>query len=103
MRLTKAQREILTAIKNGAPFCEYLTPDPDRLFFRTLGDTVPHAKLNYVLTDGTTKRVGYKTFWVLFKNNLITPSKYRGSLSPQDGITQFHITERGYNLLGKRA
>lgn len=100
MRLTKAQREILTAIRNGAPFCEYLTPDRDRMFFRTLGETV-HAKLNYVLTDGTTKRVGYKTFLVLFKNNLIQPSKYRGSLSPQDGITQFHITERGYNLLGK--
>jgi hypothetical protein len=99
MKLTKAQREILTAIRGGAPFCEYLTPDHDRLFFRTLGDKVP-AKLNYVLTtEGSTLRVGYKTFWVLFKNNLITPSKYRGSLSPQDGITQFHITQRGYELL----
>jgi hypothetical protein len=101
MRLTKAQREILTAIRNGAPFCEYLTPDPDRMFFRTLGERVP-AKLNYVLTVETTKVVGYKTFWVLFKNNLITPSKYKGSLSPQDGITQFHITPRGYAQLQGR-
>jgi hypothetical protein len=98
MRLSKAQRKVLTAIRDGAPFCEYLTPDRDRLFFRTLGDRV-HAKLNYVLTDGTTKRIGYKTFWFLFKHNLITPSKYKGSLSPQDGITQFHITQRGYELL----
>jgi len=68
------------------------------MFFRTLGTRVP-AKLNYVLTDTTTKRVGYKTFRFLFKNNLITPSKYKGSLSPQDGITQFYITEHGYKLL----
>ena len=102
MRLSKAQREILTAIRGGAPFCEYLTPDPDRMFFRTLGERVP-AKLNYVLTDTTTKRVGYKTFWFLFNNNLITPSKYKGSLSPQDGITQFHMTQRGYELLQGRA
>ena len=99
MRLTKAQHEILFRISRGQPFCEFLTLDPRKMTFRTLGEFVP-AKLNYVLGD---KRVGYKTFWVLFKHNLITPSKYKGSLSPQDGITQFHITEQVYNLLGKGA
>ena len=92
MRLTKAQLETLLAIRDGKPFCEYMTPDRRRLFFRTLGEYVP-AKLNYIL-DG--KRVGYRTFWTLFKSNLISPSKYKGSPSPQDGITQFYLTERGY-------
>jgi|SRR5271166_1442006 len=92
MKLTKAQLELLLAIRGGKPFTEYLTPDRDRLFFRTLGNVV-RAKLNYIV-DG--KRVGYRTFWVLFKYNLISPSRYKGSPSPQDGITQFYLTERGY-------
>jgi hypothetical protein len=95
MRLSKAQREVLTMIRDGKPFCEFLTPDRSRLFFRTLGSTV-HAKLNYVV-DG--RRVGYKTFWVLFKHNLIQPSRYKGGLSPQNGITQFHLTERGLSMV----
>jgi hypothetical protein len=40
MKLSKAQLELLLAIRAGKPFTEYLTPDRDRLFFRTLGDIV---------------------------------------------------------------
>lgn len=93
-KVSKAQREVLTRMKQGEPFCEYLTPERSGLFFRTLGDTV-HAKLNYILGG---KRVGYKTFWFLFKNNLIQPSRYKATPSPQDGITQFHLTQRGVEI-----
>jgi hypothetical protein len=91
VKLSKVQQKVLKKMRNGEPFCEFLTFDPRRLAFRTLGQFVP-AKLNYVLGG---ERVKYQTFWVLFKNNFIQPSKYKGSLSPQDGITQFSLTERG--------
>jgi hypothetical protein len=92
MRLSKSQLAILLAVRGGAPLVEYMTPDRRGLWFRTLGEYVP-AKLNYIL-DG--RRVSYRTFWVLFKSNLIEPSKYKGSPSPQDGLTGFHLTLRGY-------
>ncbi len=95
IRLSFAQRDVLERILGGQPFCEYLTPDPRRLAFRTLGEYVP-GKLNYVLNG---KRVGYRTFWILFKSNLIAPNKYKGGVSPQNGITQFHITRRGWEIL----
>lgn len=95
MRLSKPQLAVLTAVRGGAPLVEYMTPDRRKLFFRTLGEYVP-AKLNYIL-DG--RRVSYRTFWKLFKFNLITPSKYKGSPSPQDGLTGFHLTERGYHVV----
>lgn len=97
LKLSPAQRRILrTMLSDGKPLCEFLTPDTRRLFFRTLGDTV-QARLNYVLDD---KRVPYQTFRVLFKRNLIAPSKYRGSLSPQSGIVGYHVTEWGRRVLG---
>lgn len=92
MKLSKLQLAVLRAIRGGAPLVEYMTPDRRKYWFRTLGAYVP-AKLNYIL-DG--RRVPYRTFWKLFKFNLITPSKYKGSPSPQDGLTGFHLTERGY-------
>jgi hypothetical protein len=94
LRLSKTQREVLTAICKAEPFCEYLTPDRSRLFFRTLGPCV-RARLNYILAG---KRVRYETFWFLFKHNLIRPGRYKGSPSPQDGITQFYPTVRGQEL-----
>jgi len=94
MRLSRLQLAVLRAVRGGAPLVEYMTPDRRRYWFRTLGAYVP-AKLNYIL-DG--RRIPYRTFWVLFKNNLITPSKYKGSPSPQDGLTGFHLTERGYAI-----
>jgi hypothetical protein len=92
MRLTKPQLEILLAVRGGSPLVEYITPDRRSLWFHTLGEYVP-AKLNYIL-DG--RRVSYKTFRTLFKLNLVTPSKYKGSPSPQDGLVGFHLTQRGY-------
>lgn len=97
MNLSPAQRRTLRAmLDNGKPLCEFLTPDTRRLFFRTLGDTVT-ARLNYVLDD---QRVPYRTFRALFKANLIEPSKYRGSLSPQSGIVGYRVTELGRKTLG---
>lgn len=97
MKLSSAQRKVLhTMLKEGIPLCEFLTPDTRRLFFRTLGDTVT-ARLNYVLSD---KRVSYLTFRSLFKANLIEANKYRGSLSPQSGITGYHLTPHGKKALG---
>jgi hypothetical protein len=98
MKLSVAQFDVLMAIKNGKPFCEFMTPDPRQLAFRTLGEYVP-AKLNYVL-DG--KRIRYRTFWVLFKHNFIYPSKYKAGLSPQNGIKQFHLTARGLEVVVRR-
>jgi hypothetical protein len=95
MKLSKEQRRVLNAILNGEPFCEFLTPDPRQLAFRSLGEYVP-GRLNYVLKG---KRVRYQTFRFLFKNNLITPGEYQGSFSPQSGITQFFLTVRGWDIL----
>ncbi len=103
LRLSDAQREVLKSLLSGYPLCEFMTFDPRQGTYRTLGEYVP-AKLNYVLSvpctiGSTTKRIGYRTFWVLFKNNLIRPSRYKGSLSPQSGITGFEITEHGLRIV----
>jgi hypothetical protein len=88
MRISKTQLETWKAIRDGKPFYEFLT----------LGEFVP-ARLNYVL-DG--KRVGYRTFWKLFKFNLITKSRYKGDFSPQRGITQFYLTPRGAEVCQRK-
>jgi len=95
MRLSRAQREVLKNLMDGKPLVEYMTPDHSQLFFRTLGDKV-RAKLNF-MQDG--KRVGYRTFWVLFKHNLITQNRYKGTPSPQDALTGYKITQRGWEIL----
>jgi hypothetical protein len=88
-RLSKAQLEVLVAVRDNKPLCEFLTPDPRRPAFRCLGEYVP-AKLNYTL-DG--KRIRYRTFRFLFKRNLIQPLPS----DPPDGVTQFDLTERGWD------
>jgi hypothetical protein len=100
--LTKAQQQVLFNISIGFPFCEYLTPERTSRFFRTLGENIP-ARLNYIITlDTAGKRVSYKTFLALFKRNLIAPSKYKESPSPQDGITQFYLTELGRQEVNRK-
>jgi hypothetical protein len=93
MKLTKTQKHVLKKLSEGEDLCEYLTLDSP---YRSLGNRVT-AKLNYIM-DG--KRLSYDTFRALFNKNLITQKLYRGSPSPQDGITGWKLTELGWDTAG---